>query len=65
MEVPKTANVRWSSDFVSDACTDRRQFGILPVVDDLTRENLALIADTALSAAYIVSASMDAWGMSI
>ena len=42
-------NQRWSLDFVSDAFTDGRRFRILAVVDDHTRENLALIADTSLS----------------
>lgn len=42
-------NQRWSLDFVSDAFTDSRRFRILAVVDDHTRENLALIADTSLS----------------
>jgi len=42
-------NERWSLDFVSDQFTDYRRFRILAVVDDCTRENLALIADTSLS----------------
>lgn len=39
----------WSLDFVSDALTDGRRFRILTLVDDHTRENLALVADTSLS----------------
>jgi putative transposase len=54
IEVPASANVRWSLDFVSDAFTDGRRFRILAVVDDFTRENLALIADTSLSGARVV-----------
>ncbi len=54
MEVPNAVNVRWSLDFVSDAFTDGRRFRILAVVDDFTRENLALIADTSLSGARVV-----------
>ena len=54
MEVPAAVNVRWSLDFVSDAFTDGRRFRILAVVDDFTRENLALIADTSLSGARVV-----------
>jgi putative transposase len=54
MEVPTAVNVRWSLEFVSDAFTDGRRFRILAVVDDLTRENLALIADTSLSGARVV-----------
>jgi len=49
MVLPDAPNQRWSLDFVSDAFTDGRRFRILTVVDDFTRENLALIADTSLS----------------
>lgn len=48
MVVPDGPNQRWSLDFVSDALTDGRRFRILTVVDDYTRENLALVADTSL-----------------
>ena len=54
MEVPTAMNVRWSLDFVSDAFTDGRRFRILAVVDDFTRENLALIADMSLSGSRVV-----------
>lgn len=49
MLLPEQANQRWSLDFVSDAFTDGRRFRILAVVDDYTRECLALVADTSLS----------------
>lgn len=49
MVLPDSPNQRWSLDFVSDAFTDGRRFRILAIVDDFTRENLALIADTSLS----------------
>src|SRR5215831_7470707 len=49
MMVPVAANDRWSLDFVSDQLTDGRRFRILTVVDDCTRECLALVADTSLS----------------
>ena len=42
-------NQRWSLDFVSDTLTDSRRFRILAVVDDFTRECIALVADTSLS----------------
>jgi len=42
-------NQRWSLDFVNDAFTDGRRFRILTVIDDYTRENLALVADTSIS----------------
>ena len=38
-----------SLDFVSDQLTDGRRFRILAVVDDCTRECLALVADTSIS----------------
>jgi putative transposase len=49
MLVPTAPNDRWSLDFVSDQLTDCRRFRILTIVDDCTRENLALVADTSLS----------------
>ncbi|MBY5336068.1 IS3 family transposase [Rhizobium leguminosarum] len=49
MLVPIVANDRWSLDFVSDQFTDGRRLRILTVVDDCTRECLALVADTSLS----------------
>ncbi|WP_247489753.1 IS3 family transposase [Bradyrhizobium sp. 17] len=49
MLVPMMPNDRWSLDFVSDQLTCGRRFRILTVVDDCTRECLALVADTSLS----------------
>ncbi|MGO7033765.1 IS3 family transposase [Rhizobium ruizarguesonis] len=49
MLVPMAANDRWSLDFVSDQFTDGRRLRILTVVDDCTRECLALVSDTSLS----------------
>ncbi len=49
MLIPLAANYRWSLDFVSDQFTDGRRFRVLTVVDDCTRECLALVADTSLS----------------
>lgn len=51
---PERPNDRWSLDFVSDAFTDGRRFRILAVVDDCSRECLALVADTSLSGARVV-----------
>jgi putative transposase len=48
METPVIANQRWSLDFVSDQMTDGRRFRILAVVDDCTRECLALVPDTSI-----------------
>lgn len=48
LSIPQGANQRWSLDFLSDAFADGRRFRILAVVDDFTRECLALVADTSL-----------------
>jgi putative transposase len=54
MAIPQGANQRWSLDFLSDAMTDSRRFRILAIVDDFTRECLALVADTSLPALRVV-----------
>ena len=48
-EAALAPNQRWSLDFVSDQMTDGRRFRILTVVDNCTRECLALVADTSIS----------------
>lgn len=53
MTVPRVPNDRWSLDFVSDQLTDGRRFRILTIVDDCTRECLALVADTSLCGARV------------
>ena len=53
MVVPLAPNDRWSLDFVSDQLTDGRRFRILTVVDECTRECLALVADTSLSGSRV------------
>lgn len=53
LETPLVANQRWSLDFVSDQLTDGRRFRILTVIDNCTRECLALVADTSLSGARV------------
>ena len=42
-------NARWSVDFVHDQLSNRRRFRILKVIDDVTKECLAAIADTSIS----------------
>ena len=49
MALPQGANQRWSLDFVSDVLTDGRRFRVLVIVDDFTRECLALVVDTSIS----------------
>src|ERR1700730_217698 len=54
MTLPQGPNQRWSLDFLSDTLIDGRRFRILAVVDDFTRECLALVADTSLSGQRVV-----------
>ena len=49
MLVPQQPNERWSLDFVADQFIDGRRMRILIVVDDCSRECLALIPDTSIS----------------
>lgn len=48
MAVPDGPNQRWSLDFVADALSWGRRFRILCIVDDFTREALALVVDTSI-----------------
>ena len=45
---PTRANERWSMDFVRDALGDGRVFRALTIVDDCTRECVAIEVDTSL-----------------
>ena len=54
LTIPSGPNQRWSLDFLSDAFVDGRRFRILAVVDDFTRECLALVADTSLPGLRVV-----------
>lgn len=49
MPEPTGPGVRWSLDFVSDVFSPARRFRMLCVIDDYTRECLALVADTSIS----------------
>jgi putative transposase len=49
MLIPQAPNERWSLDFVADQFIDGRRLRILVVIDDCSRECLALIADTSIS----------------
>ena len=48
MTLPDGPNQRWSLDFVADALAWGRRFRILAIVDDFTREALALVVDTSI-----------------
>ena len=49
MPAPDRPNACWSLDFVHDQMTDGRRFRVLTVVDNCTRECLALVPDTSIS----------------
>ena len=54
LTIPQGPNQRWSLDFLSDAFVEGRRFRILAVVDDFTRECLALVPDTSLPGLRVV-----------
>lgn len=49
MPVPVGVGQRWSLDFLSDVFGEARRFRIFAVIDDFSRECLALVADTSIS----------------
>ena len=51
----ETPNVRWSFDFVSDTLAIGRKFRVLTVIDEATRECLALEMDTSLTGTRVVN----------
>ena len=53
LTLPEGPNQRWSLDFVSDSLVCGRRFRMLCVIDDYTRECLALVADTSLSGSRV------------
>jgi putative transposase len=59
MPAPSGRLQRWSLDFLSDVFGLGRRFRILAVIDDFTRECLALIADTSISG-HRVARELDA-----
>jgi putative transposase len=54
---PLVANDSWSMDFMSDGLADGRRLRCLTIVDDCTRECVAIEVDTSI----IGSRVMDAW----
>lgn len=51
---PDSINQVWSLDFLSDSLSDGRRFRVLVVMDQCSRECLALIADTSIRGARVV-----------
>jgi len=54
MTSPQGPNHRWSLDFVADGLSWGRRFRVLAIVDDFTREALALIVDTSIGGRRVV-----------
>ena len=54
MATPQGPNQRWSLDFVSDVLSWGRRFRVLAVVDDFTREALALVVDSSIPGGRVV-----------
>jgi putative transposase len=52
---PKRVNQRWSMDFVSDSLCTGRRFRALTILDDFSRECLAIEVDTSIGGARVVS----------
>ena len=52
--LPVRVNQRWSMDFVTDVLWTGRAFRMLTVVDDRTRECLAIEIDTSLPRLRVV-----------
>jgi putative transposase len=48
-------NQCWAADFVSDKLADGRSYRILTLIDQFTRECIALVADRSLSGAHVVA----------
>jgi putative transposase len=54
LPTPSRPNERWSMDFVHDTLASGRKFRTLNVVDDCTRECVAIEVDTSLGGARVV-----------
>ncbi|HVU46224.1 MAG TPA: IS3 family transposase, partial [Terracidiphilus sp.] len=50
---PVTANLSWSMDFVSDGLADGRRLRCLNIVDDCTRECVAIEVDTSITGSRV------------
>ncbi|HEU4630223.1 MAG TPA: IS3 family transposase [Gemmatimonadaceae bacterium] len=54
LAAPTRPNERWSMDFVRDTLGDGRAFRALTIVDDFTRESVAIEVDTSLPGERVV-----------
>lgn len=55
MPAPAGPNEKWSMDFVTDSLVTGRRFRALSIVDDYSRECLAIEMDTSLGGARVVA----------
>ena len=55
MPVPEAANIRWSTDFVSDQLANGRRIRVLNIVDDFTRECVLQVVDASISGQRLAS----------
>ena len=55
MPEPNRVNQRWSMDFVSDSLVTGRRFRALAILDDFSRECLAIEVDTSIGGRRVVS----------
>jgi putative transposase len=54
-KAPQAPNESWSMDYVADALIDGRKLRALTIVDDFTRECLAIEVDTSLPGSRVVA----------
>jgi len=54
LHVPLVLNDTWSMDFMSDALTNGRRIRIFKVIDDASRESLAVYANYSISAERVI-----------
>ncbi|HWP93654.1 MAG TPA: IS3 family transposase [Thermodesulfobacteriota bacterium] len=52
--IPGEPNERWSMDFMSDSLCDGRKFRVLTVVDDFTRECVAIEVDRGITGERVI-----------
>lgn len=59
MPLPPAAgpNQRWSMDFIHDRLNDHRRFRCLTIVDEFSRQSLAITVDHSIGGAGVVSTS--------
>ncbi|MCF3108539.1 IS3 family transposase [Niabella sp. CC-SYL272] len=54
LQQPETVNKVWSMDFMSDSMTGNRKFRTFNVIDDCSREALAIEVDTSISSRRVI-----------